>query len=449
MNLTFLKKIIQEGEGLFQEFKTSLEKVDRSMVAFANARGGTIYLGVDDQGKSHHFELSNRLKAQLQDIAKNIDPPLNIKCSEIGNIVVIQVKEGEDKPYKCSDGFFLRVGAANQKLRRDDILDLVVQFNRVRFETLYNELFRFPDDFSRERYDFFVKASHLEQVSETLGQKKFLISLGVCELQRGKILFNNAGILFFAHDPRKFLPQARLNYVRYQGVTKSHVIDRRIFDGSILEQLDGVFRKLAFDTPVAYELTSSSVRQEKSHYPMRALEEAIINALIHRDYYEVGAETMVEIFSDRIEVTNPGRLLGSLQLDKLENRSLRRNPVVAELLYRTGRGEKLGSGIARMKMLMREWKLKPPHFVVEDAFFSVTFRGPKEFFPEEKLITLAPRLKQFAHLRNQLDDMFTAEQYAALLSVTTRTAQKDLGDLMEHGIVERMGKGKSTIYKFR
>ncbi|MFH1652784.1 MAG: ATP-binding protein [Pseudomonadota bacterium] len=443
-----LIKAIAEGEGLFQEFKISLEKVDRTMVAFANTKGGVIFLGVDDLGDIRSFNLSNRMKAQIQDIAKNIDPPLEVSCIDLKKAAAIIVNEGENKPYKCSDGFFIRVGATNQKLSRDQILDIAVQFNSVRFESLQDLRFEYPRDFSEVAFRDFVDRSNLEHAYKTMGLEDFLISLSVCERQGGRLIFNNAGILFFAKNPQQFMPQAKLNYTRYQGVSKTHIVDRMVYSGTLSDQLDKVYKKLLFDIPVGYKLADQETRQEFPAYPLRALEEAIINALIHRDYYESGAEIMIDYFSDRIEVSNPGSLMGSLTLDKLGNKSLRRNPIIAELMYRLEKGEKLGSGIARMRALMNEWKLLPPNFELDEKFFSVIFVGPKHKISEEKVLMLSPRLKEFLEKQNQVSEPFTTLTYASLLNVSQRTAQKDLEILIQKKIVKKEGKGKGTHYRF-
>lgn len=201
-----LKKRIAEGEGVLQEFKRSLEKMDRTMVAFANARGGVIYLGVDDDGRYSGLRITNRLKADVQSIARNIDPPIEVSCVDLGEALAIVVREGEEKPYRCADGFYLRSGAANQKLSRDEILDLAVRITRLRFEGLQVPEFRYPAGFSRAAFRSFVELAHLESALQSLGETRFLVSLGVAEEQGGKLIFNHAGILFFAERPLRPRP---------------------------------------------------------------------------------------------------------------------------------------------------------------------------------------------------------------------------------------------------
>ena len=86
------------------------------MVAFANARGGIIYIGVNDDGSFSGLKITNRLKAQVQSIARNADPPIEVVCRDLGPILAVVIQEGENKPYRCSDGFYPRSGASNQKL---------------------------------------------------------------------------------------------------------------------------------------------------------------------------------------------------------------------------------------------------------------------------------------------------------------------------------------------
>ena len=213
-----LLKRISEGEGVLQEFKASLSKLDRTMVAFANAKGGILYLGVDDNGSFSGLKITNRLKAEVQSISRNTDPPLEIFCIDLGKALAIIVKEGEEKPYKCSDGFYLRSGPTNQKLTRDEILDLAVRLNRIQFEALQVFEFRYPDDFSDEVFREFTERAHLGDVLGSLGRKPFLVSLGVAEQQARKLIFNHIGVLLFGSSPEKFLSQAKTSYARYSAI---------------------------------------------------------------------------------------------------------------------------------------------------------------------------------------------------------------------------------------
>jgi len=148
----FLLLKIQEGEGYKVEFKERLANLDREIVAFANASGGEIYLGVNDEGEIKGIEISNSLLSQIQDIARNCDPSvqINLKKYKQHDILLILVEEGENKPYKCKDGFFLRVGPNAQKLKRDEIIQFINDVGKVHFDEKINKRFDYPNHFSKE-----------------------------------------------------------------------------------------------------------------------------------------------------------------------------------------------------------------------------------------------------------------------------------------------------------
>ncbi|MBE9569661.1 MAG: ATP-binding protein, partial [Proteobacteria bacterium] len=117
-----LRIVSAEGEGQKVEFKARLSGLAKEMVAFANASGGSIYLGIADDGQIVGIAAPNRLRSQIQDIANNCDPRLAIRLVSHGRVIEIVVPEGIDKPYSCNEGFFLRIGPNSQQLTRDEIL---------------------------------------------------------------------------------------------------------------------------------------------------------------------------------------------------------------------------------------------------------------------------------------------------------------------------------------
>ena len=106
----------------------------KEIVAFANASGGVVYLGVSNDGKIKGVNYSNKLISKIQDIARNCDPSIIVNIEKIDNILVIEIKEGSNKPYSCSSGFYMRMGANSQKMKRDEILALAIKSGKVRFD---------------------------------------------------------------------------------------------------------------------------------------------------------------------------------------------------------------------------------------------------------------------------------------------------------------------------
>ncbi|MBI4237251.1 MAG: putative DNA binding domain-containing protein [Deltaproteobacteria bacterium] len=444
-----LEEILSEGEGYRQEFKEGLARIDRAMVGFANAGGGTIYVGVRDDGTILKTPLNNRLRAQIANIAAECDPAVPITIAAIGPIVAVSVPEGEDKPYSCKDGFFLRNGATTQKLTRQEMLEFVVRVNRVQFDRLIAASVIYPRDVAKAAVRRFVAEASLETVLADVGQEQFLQSLGVAQRQRGRLLLNHAGVLFFAKHPQLVIPHATAGFTRYQGVDKTTVVERKLYRGTLIEQIMELLRDLQRAIPTGYGFDRELRRQDLPHYPLVAVREAVLNAVMHRDYFENGAEISVDLYADRLEITNPGELLPVLSLETLGQRSLRRNPLIGDLLYRCGWVEKLGSGIQRMRRLMDEWRLKPPFFTSGGGFFSVTLFGPKTMIDVTALPQLAERERQFLAEQNRIDEPFASRVYQSRFAVTLRTAQKDLTHLVQTGHLTREGNGKNARYRFR
>jgi len=163
-----INKILELGEGQYIEFKEGIDKsLQKEMVAFANASGGFIYIGITDNSKIKGINITNKLKSQIQDIAHNCDPALVISIQELDNIIEIEVKEGANKPYSCSAGFFMRMGANFQKMKRDEILALAIKTGKIRFDEQICENFEWKD-FDNEKFEYYLK---LANISNNLQEK--------------------------------------------------------------------------------------------------------------------------------------------------------------------------------------------------------------------------------------------------------------------------------------
>lgn len=151
MNREELKLILQEGEGYKTEFKENTSGLDREIIAFANSSGGRILIGITDNSKVKGIVISNKLRSQIQDMANNCRPKVKIIMEEFEGILIINVREGDDKPYECSAGYFKRVGPNSQKMTRDEIIEFFKSEGKIRFDELTEPKFRYPKDFDREK----------------------------------------------------------------------------------------------------------------------------------------------------------------------------------------------------------------------------------------------------------------------------------------------------------
>jgi ATP-dependent DNA helicase RecG len=372
MNKNDLAFILQEGEGYCVEFKEALSGLDREMVAFANASGGKILVGVADDKTIKGIPITSALKSQIQDIANNCQPPVRLAFDSFDNILIVDVHEGEDKPYKCSSGFFIRVGPNAQKLDRDEIVAFIKSEGKVQFDEMISRKFDPRVHFSKEKLARVLK---LAGISSTLGPYALLVNLGVAEKQQRRLIFNNAGVLFFAKRLADIYLHTEITCALYKGTEKVNVLDRKDFNEDILTNIDQAMIFLKQHIPVRYEMTGGPRRREVTEIPMDALREALINAVVHRDYFERGARVMVEIFDNRIEISSPGALPKGLKKEDFGKKSVLRNPILADLLNRVEYIEKMGTGIRKIRDLMKRAGLSPVKFEFT-AFVTAIFRRP-------------------------------------------------------------------------
>jgi len=218
------------------EYKESFSSsLVRELVAFANSAGGKILLGVRNDGTVVGVRDSNDLRARIQDIARNCDPPVNVVVESVGKVLAITVRESESKPVQCREGFFWRQGASTQKLSRDEIRDFFRSEGTVRFDFSPCARFRYPEDFDRQKYAAWMKMSGISGRPRT---EDVLVNIEAAERSGGKLIFRNAGVLFFAKNVRHFFQQAYITCLLARGADKVHILDRKDFDGGIVADIE-------------------------------------------------------------------------------------------------------------------------------------------------------------------------------------------------------------------
>ncbi len=434
--------ILQEGEGLKIEFKESLKNIDREIVAFANAEGGRIFLGIDDYNKVRGVRVDNKLKSQVQDIADNCDPPVKIGIEGMDNVLIISVKEGDNKPYRCKDGFFIRLGPNSQKLSRDEILEIATGEGKIRFDEIPNRDFDFKE-FDKDKLNAFLEKAG---ITKTIKNEDVLINLGVAKRVKGKIQFNNAGVLFFSREPYKIVRQAYVTCIRFSGTQNVDIIDRVDLKDDIISNIDNAIKFVRRNTRLSYEIKAIK-RREIPEYPTEAIREAVINALMHRNYFEKGANVFVNIFDDRLEVYNPGGLPKGLDKKDFGKKGVRRNPLIADILHRAGYVEKAGTGISRMKRAMMERGLPEPKIEITD-FFTITFYsgGVIKGLGEKLGEKLGENQKKILNLVKE-DRFITIPELSRGLKISTTAIENNIVKLKKRGLLRRVGPAKGGHWK--
>ena len=212
-----------------------------------------------------------------------------------------------------------------------------------------------------------------------MGERAILENLGVgTESQDGSFTLNNAGVLFFCPSIRRVCEQATITCAVFEGTKRIQVADRKDYDEDIVANIDNTLRFLRRELRVRYEMTGEARRKEIWELPIEALREAVVNAVAHRDYGVYGAHTTVDVFDDRVEISNPGGLVRGLTPESFGRRAIRRNQIVADLLHRLDLVENMGTGISKIRDLLTASGCPPAEYEFED-FFTATFRRPAEW----------------------------------------------------------------------
>lgn len=446
MNEVILDAILLEGESLGVEFKESLSSnLDRELVAFANAQGGSIFLGVNDKGEVTGINITNKLTSQLHDIARNCDPSISIQLisHRKRGILEIKVPAGTDKPYRCADGFFLRNGPSSQKLKRDEIISLVQANHHIQFDNMINPIFKYPKDFSRERLKDYLERCGIDIKFPT---DDLLISLGVANIVDENLVFNNSGVLFFAAVPQKFFPESCITCVQYKTSDRFSIIDKKDMLGSPIDQIEAAMSFLKSHIPVQTSITTRNqnrlgMRTDIYNYPLVALREAIVNAVTHRDYLYNASRVYIHLYPSHIDIENPGGLHSGLTVEMLGKRSIRRNPLIADLLHRAKYIERVGSGIDRIQVALSE-NNNPPMEIIATNFFNIRFYSRLDTQEE---LQLNPRQLQIYYAIKERNKM-TRKQVADYFLISDDTAVRELNVLIDKNLIHKQGQGKGVFY---
>ncbi len=439
--------ILEQGEGQLIEFK---EKADRSlskeMVAFSNSQGGRIFIGISDDGNVKGINITNKLKSQITDIAKNCDPPITLNLSSFSDkVLIVEVPEGENKPYSCSQGFFVRIGANSQKLSRDEILNFSISEGRKTFDEEINERFRYPDDFDEEKLREYLKEAGL---SPELDVPSILINLGLAVEEKGELKLNNAGVLFFAKEPSRFFLSSKVVCAEYATDNKVDILDRKIYDDGILGNIKNSINFVKKHIKVRFEIEGAR-RKEIPQFPETAFREAIVNAIMHRDYFDKSSDVMVEVFRNKLAIYNPGGLVKWLKPSEFGKISRTRNPIIASLLSRTIFVEKMGTGIGRMQAAMKEAGLPDIEFEYSEHSFHVVLEGPEVTVKDTLKDTVKDTVKELSKNERKIYEIMkenpkiTAEQLSEILGINLRNTKRNIAKLKEKGLIVRVGSDKA------
>jgi len=453
-----LVNLLNEGESERVESKPSLSQTDKILEcvsAFSNTNGGILVIGVRDSGEVIGVDIGKRtLESLANTIKQNTDPKvypsISTEVFDAKHVVILEVEEGKQKPVLASGRAYRRVGRTNQKLGSEAIRNLALETSKVYWDERVCEDASLDDIDEDKITDYLEKRQELRGVKkpEKMALKTLLLNIKAAKEVDGKIKLTNAGILFFAKHPQRFILQSQLRLARFAGTELTRdFLDRLDCSGAIweeIEQAEDFIRKnirlFGFRTGFSFG------RIDKLEYPMKAIREGVVNALIHRNYYEP-ADTRVLVFDDRIEIINPGSFPEGVTPEKPKHVPV--NPVLCQLMYDVGFIEKYGSGIYMINELCEDWGIPRPEYDLSEIETKVVFRSGGRAIVISEIEELGVELneRQMVGLKIIFEEgKITNANYAKMFEISRNTATNDLSNLVEKGVIKRVGRGRGSYY---
>ncbi len=394
-----VKNAILIGESDFREFKSAYEgrpdnkkprlvkkiceDIAEGLVAFANTDGGELIIGVEDDGTitgvPHGDDdievILNAVKSHILD-GQVLPLVYAVKVAlEQKTILFFQVNKGTHEVYQLTDG---------RVLLRKDKETVPANVKRLQFkwqEELSREYDReYVDGAKVNDLDISLIQNYAESLVKGMTVEKYLQQIGLAEYSAGGLKIRRAALLLFATDIQKWCPNSKVRFLKISGVTlgsgdKYNVISDVIVHDNIFELLykswEGLKPFIAHKTVFG----ADSKFEQQYIYPEEACREALVNAIVHRDYISHnGVE--VYIYDDRMEIKSPGALLSTITINnllELANWHESRNAKIAYVLKVSNYMREVGEGVKRIFTLMNEKELKKPKLYSNTNSFIVTF----------------------------------------------------------------------------
>ena len=325
------------------EFKESLRLKDgigETASAFSNSDGGTVIVGLSNSGGVPGVDIGKNTLEELANYIKmNTDPRIfpSVKIKEVDgkNVVMIEVEESVEKPVFFKNHAYKRVAATNQRISSSEMRKLAKESGeRIYWDERVCEDASLADIEEEKVKWYLERRGEIRKVKkpEKMKMETLLLNIGSAKKVNGETKPTNAGILFFGKNPQRFVLQSQLRLARFAGneLTRDF-LDRLDCSGATWEMVEGSedfvrknMRLFGFRTEYSFQ------RIDKLEYPIRAIRESIINALIHRNYIEP-ADTRVAIFNDRIEIISPGTFPEGVTPDKPKHVPV--NPLLCQLMF--------------------------------------------------------------------------------------------------------------------
>jgi len=424
------------------EFKESFNTAAlKTICAFANTKGGTHYLGVKDDSTLVDSDFSDRPQQniinQIED-GVGIHPQITLHKQGDKEFLSITVQQSKT-PVSYKNRYYKRVGNTTREFKADELRNFMLK--DVPWDSQTQETYSFAEINSDTLSVVSIQSRGERGVPDwdSMGDEEFLTHLNL--IVNGEI--TNAAMILFGDNPNLHFPHAKIRIGRFKGT--SEIIADREISGNLFMQLRQAEESVKSLINKRYEITGESFqRHEVWDYPLPALWESLLNAIVHRNYHIRESEIQVKIYDEKIWIYNPGGLPEGLSIQQLRepHSSIPRNPLIADAFYRAGYIEKFGTGTLRIIDALKEAGHPEPEFKEVSNGFIVTLYKEKVIEKEADL-----NERQIAAIDLARDNpVKTSDLRKVFPELTRKTIYRDLQDLVDKGIFRQEGKGRGTQY---
>jgi len=445
-----LQRVAQAGESATVELKSSMQKnLGESISAFANSFGGLVIIGVGPKGElcgvNNPDEESRRVRQTLEECT-NCSVSQDFLRHGGKTYIVLSVGEVAHSQSLCHyrKRAYIRQGTTNVELYGDALVSYLRTRGVLNFEEQKSPAGL--DDLDLEKVAEYFKARGVEfDRQNAVELETRLAGLKIASFN-GSFFLKNVAVMFFAKDPGRFFNNLEARVVVYRGKEKETdriSLDERV-NGTVPELIERCYQLVTQKMERTHAITGTT-RKEVPDYPLAALREAIPNAVGHRDYYDP-MPVRIELFEDRLVITNPGGLQPGQTQQNFFRNPLHRNPLCYKLLQDFGLGEGLGTGVPKIIKQCRLAGLPDPEFNNLGNAFELVMYGPSSKRPRHPADSETPRQQQAlafvkAHGRIQTKDL------TKLTGVSPPTAVADLNELVKQGKLRKVGKFRGAYYE--
>ena len=430
------------------EFKSNWrDEYLKVISSFANCEGGVLKIGVNDQGDAISLKNVDRLLEDLPNKIRNklgIIPSIEVEKINEYDIIQICVRSST-VPISYNGKYYIRSGSTVQALQGNELSDFLMKKSFYRWDALIEDEMTLSEvntdtieQFKRNAVD------RIPAISKETDIRRLLQKLQLIKNNR----LNRAAALLFGKDPQQFYYQAEVRIGKF--LTETDIQSTDIVSGNLFQQLENTLEILRLKYLKSITHFEGIHRRDILEYPYEALREAIINALIHRDYLGT-SQIQIRVYPDSLMIMNQGKLPPEVSVKDLKTNhlSIPRNTLLAKAFYYAGFIEAWGRGTINIVQHCVTQGLPEPDFSEKNGVMRVVFH--KNLWTEEILqkMGLSERQIKAVNYIKEKGKIINRE-YQQLNNVSKRTATRDFEGLVKKGIIIQIGStGKGTEYTLK